>query len=107
MLLLSEDVERLMKLGFHPSYFVLEKDGWLELRNRGGRCVFNHSKKCIVYEDRPDGCRSYPVAQGREGAVLDGDCQHGEEFRITKAGRQRLTALVAKLKAERSKRMLK
>ena len=88
MLLTNDDVERLERLGFHRSYFSREINGWL---------------RCLVYEGRPEGCRSYPVVHSGGRAVIDGDCPHGEEFEIEPGSDERLVALVARLKSERRK----
>ena len=78
MLLSEEDVERLVKAGFVREFFVREvDDGYLQLRNRRGFCVFYDSKKhhCRVYEDRPAGCRVYPVIlEDKSGVILDDIC---------------------------------
>jgi hypothetical protein len=103
MLLTDEDVERLASLGFHPSYFSRETNGWLELKNVNGRCVFNDGRKCLVYDERPEGCRSYPVVHAGGRATLDGDCPHRSEFAVAPGDEERLLELVARLKAERRK----
>ncbi|MFH0815366.1 MAG: YkgJ family cysteine cluster protein [Methanobacteriota archaeon] len=103
MLLSNEDIERLARAGFHRSYFAREINGWLELKNVNGRCAFNDGGKCLVYEDRPEGCRSYPVVHVGGHAVLDGDCPHKAEFEIMPGDEESLLALVAKLKSERRK----
>ncbi len=103
MLLTNDDVERLERLGFHRSYFSREINGWLELKNVDGRCAFNDGRRCLVYEGRPEGCRSYPVVHSGGRAVIDGDCPHGEEFEIEPGSDERLVALVARLKSERRK----
>jgi Fe-S-cluster containining protein len=101
MLLSDGDVERLARAGFHRSYFAREVNGWLELKNVGGRCVFNDGRKCLVYDERPEGCRSYPVVHKGGRAVLDGDCPHKDEFEIMPGDEGRLLAIVARIKAER------
>ena len=56
MLLSYQDIERIKRLGFDTNFFVTEKDGWLQLKNQDGRCVFHNNKMCTIYENRPDGC---------------------------------------------------
>jgi hypothetical protein len=101
MLLSDEDVSRLTAAGFHPSYFSRDVNGWTELKNVNRRCVFNDGRRCLVYDDRPEGCRSYPVVHKGGRAILDEDCPHRSEFSIAPGDEERLRELVARLKAQR------
>ena len=105
MLLTEEDVERVTAAGFAASYFSLTGDGWLELKNVGGRCVFNDGAKCMIYDDRPEGCRTYPLVYHKGGARLDADCPHGTEFEFGPEDTRKVVALAKKLRCERAKRM--
>lgn len=106
MPLLNEDIERIKGLGFNCDYFVVNKDGWLQLKNQKGRCVFNDGKKCLIYENRPEGCKFYPIIydEDRKCAVLDEDCPHRNEFKVSEINLQSLVSLVTKLKDERKRR---
>jgi hypothetical protein len=79
MLLCKKDIKRLEKRGFCQKQFVnFDKNGYALLKNRGGYCIFYDLKnrKCSVYEDRPSGCRVYPVILDEEtGIILDDICQ--------------------------------
>jgi Fe-S-cluster containining protein len=79
MLLSQKDIKRLEKKGFSQNYFVhYDKQGYAQLKNREGYCVFYDLKnhQCSVYVDRPSGCRVYPVIFDEEkGVVLDSICQ--------------------------------
>lgn len=79
MLLCKKDVKRLEERGFCQNQFVnFDKNGYALLKNRGGYCIFYDLKnrKCSVYEDRPSGCRVYPVILDEEtGIILDDICQ--------------------------------
>ena len=79
MLLCKKDIKRLEKKGFCQKQFVnFDKNGYALLKNRGGYCIFYDLKnrKCSVYEDRPSGCRVYPVILDEEtGIILDDICQ--------------------------------
>jgi Fe-S-cluster containining protein len=79
MLLSIKDIKCLEKRGFSQNQFVnFDKNGYAVLKNRDGYCVFYDLKnhKCIVYEDRPAGCRVYPVIFDEEtGIILDDICQ--------------------------------
>jgi Fe-S-cluster containining protein len=79
MLLCKKDIKRLEKRGFYQNQFVnFDKKGYALLKNRGGYCIFYDLKnrKCSIYEDRPSGCRVYPVILDEEtGIILDDICQ--------------------------------
>jgi len=78
MLLSQKDIRRLEKRGFSKNYFAkFDRQGFAQLKNREGYCVFYDYKKCqcSVYLDRPSGCRVYPVILDEEsGIVLDNIC---------------------------------
>ena len=79
MLLCKKDIKCLEKRGFCQNQFVnFDKKGYALLKNREGYCIFYDLKnrKCSVYEDRPSGCRVYPVILDEEtGIILDDICQ--------------------------------
>ena len=79
MLLTEEDINRLVKRGISRNIFVkINKEGFAQLRNREGYCVFYNAEKrqCSVYVDRPRGCRVYPVIfDDEKGIILDDICQ--------------------------------
>lgn len=106
MPLSEEDVMRIRKLGFVEDNFAVNMDGWLQLKNRDGRCVFNDGDVCTIYEGRPEGCRFYPVTydDGKKRAVLDGDCPRRDEFDASGADLKALASLVARLRKERAAR---
>ncbi len=78
MLLSKKDIIRLENKGFSRKDFVkYDKQGYAQLENREGYCVFYDQKKrrCNVYADRPSGCRVYPVILDEDiGIVLDDIC---------------------------------
>ena len=78
MLLSKEDVERLESAGFSRDEFTSTgEDGLTRLRNVGEWCYFYDpaEKTCQVYEERPLGCRLYPVIYSiDEGVVVDELC---------------------------------
>ena len=100
MLLSEEDIARLVKKGFSKNYFVLyDEQGYAQLKNREGRCVFYDLKKrqCSVYVDKPLGCWVYPVILDEEkGIVLDDICQ----------SRNTITEKEKKIKGKRVIRLL-
>lgn len=79
MLLSKKDIKRLKNKGYSPENFVqYDKQGYAQLKNCNGYCVFYDRKnhRCIVYADRPAGCRVYPVIVDEEsGIVLDSICK--------------------------------
>lgn len=105
MPLSNEDVERIKGLVSHD--FFVNIDGWLRLKNSEGRCVFNDGKRCLIYENRPEGCSLYPITfdDEKKCAVLDEDCPHRNSFKISEAELKLVSSLVAKLKKERMQRM--
>jgi hypothetical protein len=78
MLLSNEDIERLEQIGYDRASFVrFNNDGYAILRNENGNCVFFNPKKrvCKERENRPLGCRIYPVMQDEDkGIVIDKMC---------------------------------
>jgi uncharacterized protein len=106
MILCQDDVKRIKNLGFNQDFFVLQKDGWLMLKNHDGRCVFHNGKRCTIYDNRPIGCRLYPVIFDKDEncAVLDNDCPYGNCFEITEAIVNKLHDVVRKVESEKYKR---
>jgi uncharacterized protein len=102
-----QDISRIEGLGFAKDYFVVSTKGWLQLKNRDGRCVFHNGTRCEIYDHRPKGCRLYPVIfdYDTKRPVLDEDCPYKEEFSITDAARKELLQLVSRIMAERYKRL--
>lgn len=94
-------------MGFKYEYFVVDRDGWLYLRNAEGMCVFNNGKKCLIYKNRPLGCRLYPLVYDEDYGIvtLDKYCPHRSEFKVSKADEDRALFFVEKLKDERRLRM--
>jgi len=106
MPLLKEDIERIKGLGFDYDYFVVNRDGWLQLKNYDGRCVFNDGKQCLIYENIPKGCKLYPIIydEDKNCTALDENCPHRDEFKISEIDLGIITSLIAKLKDERRRR---
>jgi len=78
MLLSIEDIKRIEKKGFHKKYFMkISKDGYAQLRNYNGYCVFYslEEHRCIIYPDKPTGCGVYPVILDEDiGIIIDDLC---------------------------------
>jgi Fe-S-cluster containining protein len=78
MLLSRADIRLLERAGHEREEFVrCNGQGFVQLRNSRGRCVFYQSEKrrCRVYRYRPLGCRIYPVIYSEEdGVIVDDLC---------------------------------
>lgn len=106
MPLLKKDIARIKNLEIKYDYFVINNDGWLQLKNYNGKCVFNDGEQCTIYEKRPEGCQLYPIIYDEEKncATLDEVCPHGREFRISKIKLANIRSLILRLNDERSRR---
>ena len=84
MTLSEGDITRIEKLGHEIDEFLEEKDGFMTLRNIDNHCVFLKDKKCSIYDNRPQGCRFYPLIYDFEieDFMLDNLCDHHEDFDI-------------------------
>ena len=109
MLLSSEDVRRLVKLGYPVNSFAICRDGYLFLRNIDGHCVFFDPERqiCKIYSARPSGCRIYPVIYDEdEGIKTDKICISREtvkEKELKNKGKQ-VIRLLEKIDAEAENR---
>lgn len=107
MFLTSRDIQLIEKRGFTREFFVSENNGWLQLKNHHGRCVFHNGNKCIIYEHRPEGCRLYPLVYDKthEEVILDDECPQRHCFPLTKEKNSQLKRLVCLLETERIQRI--
>ena len=83
MTLTKTDAGRIDALGYNrKEYLVKTEDGFCELRNIDGHCFFYEpdSKLCKIYDDRPDGCKYYPIVYDvkKRKCVVDSDCPSRE-----------------------------
>ena len=104
MLLLEDDVKRIVGLGFKESSFAVESDGFKMLRNSsGGRCVFHDGKKCTIYSSRPAGCKLYPIIfdEDLNHPVKDGLCPYRDEFDLSLKAKRELSEVYLSLIDER------
>lgn len=91
MLLTQEDLDRIKKLGYNVEEFTLHTkmtDGFYQLKNvesiPGMICFFlSDNGKCTIYENRPHGCRLYPLILNLETneTMIDFDCREQKWFR--------------------------
>ena len=82
MTLTREDAERIEALGYDRKDFLVRvMAGFCELKNIGGYCYFYDpsTKECKIYENRPEGCRYYPIIyhSTKRKCLVDKDCPSG------------------------------
>ncbi|RLI82312.1 YkgJ family cysteine cluster protein [Archaeoglobales archaeon] len=70
MPLTAGDIERIKALGFDEDDFSVVVEGVRRLRNVKGACYFLKDNKCTIYENRPIGCRIYPLVLDEDGKVV-------------------------------------
>ena len=109
MPLTYKDITRIEEIGIERTFFVIEVNGWLQLRNFGGKCIFLKKGLCSIYKHRPQGCRLYPLIYNEEtvSAVLDDECPYTNEFNISRSAYKRLDIFIDQLKQQRKKRITK
>ena len=105
MVLSLEDVKRISALGFSREFFVEEVDGWLQLKNRNGLCVFHDGSGCTIYYQRPHGCRLYPVIYDADNdcAIIDEECPYGKYFSLSEDIENELYALISQVERGRKR----
>ena len=109
MPLLEEDIRRLIDLGFKEQFFATPSGGFKVLKNsEEGRCVFHDGKQCTIYENRPAGCKLYPIIfdEGSRRPVKDELCPFRSEFDISSRAKRELSGVYFKLTSERRARKL-
>ena len=103
MILSNNDIEKIQKIGYTKNFFVRKKDGWMKLKNKNGRCVFHNGKICIIYNQRPEGCRLYPLIFNIElkSAVIDNFCPYGNNFSLKLEDSKKLYDLLKQINSEK------
>jgi uncharacterized protein len=106
MILTYRDIENIQKIGYDRQFFVSENKGWLQLKNRKGRCIFHDGTRCTIYRNKPEGCSLYPVVYNRDSnsVILDNECPQKHCFSLSKAKSQQLDILISILENERTER---
>jgi hypothetical protein len=107
MILSEKDIDRIQSLGFSYDFFIDINNGWLQLKNKEGLCVFHNGKKCLIYENRPEGCQLYPLTYDNDNkcAIFDKECPHQSKFIISESLKLKLFNLISRVTSERSQRM--
>jgi Fe-S-cluster containining protein len=85
MTLTEVDAAQLEAAG-HRDFFFINDDHDLQLVNVDGHCVFLINGRCSVHDDRPEGCRLYPLILDLsvDRVVLDAFCPCAKEFAFTR-----------------------
>ena len=106
MLLSNNDIEKIETIGYDRHYFTKSKRGWLKLKNKDGKCFFHNGKICLIYDNRPEGCKLYPLIYNRvlKSAVVDEECPYENSFRFNKKTVNQLHSLVTRIVSERKNR---
>ena len=102
MPLSCSDVERIKSQGFRVKDFSVKQGKGRHLKNSKGKCVFLRDSRCIIYSNRPEGCRLYPLVydENCEDYVIHDFCPHSHEFKVKKEDVEKLQALLTKLYQE-------
>jgi len=105
MTLTEADVSRLEAAGFQD-FFIVNDDHDLQFVNVDGHCIFLVDERCSVHDDRPEGCRLYPLILDLsvDRVVLDAFCPWAKEFTFTQDDRVQLRKSVAEEENEAKKR---
>ncbi len=76
MELLPEDIERIEALGYRLEDFAVFDGDIYRLKNVDGHCVFYDpsTSLCKIYENRPIGCRLYPLVYDGSAVYVDRTC---------------------------------
>jgi len=103
MILSNGDINRITKLGFGKDFFVIKRNGWLQLRNKNGRCVFHNGTGCTIYLYRPKGCKLYPITYDKDKkcAIFDKECPYRNEFKISISKKRQLLTLIKTIENEK------
>jgi Fe-S-cluster containining protein len=96
MTLTEADVALLEAAG-RRRFSFLNEDRVPQLRNVSGHCVFLVEGRCSVYEQRPEGCRLYPLILDLDldRVVRDDFCPFADEFEFIGDDEERLRRSVA------------
>ena len=104
MSLTDQDITQIITAGYPPSAFIIYKEGEWRLANQqeNGPCVFLNDEKCQIYDNRPTGCRIYPLVfnETKRQAVIDSLCPFSDEFQISDVDRENLCKLIKQLDNE-------
>jgi hypothetical protein len=91
MIVSIQDIDHIMNFfsnNIKKEDFVCEINGNLQLNNINGHCVFFDlaTKRCKIYNNRPQGCRFYPLIYDKyiKNCIYDKECPRTDLFYRTK-----------------------
>ena len=107
MTLTNEDIDRISDLGY-KNFFVF-KNGYYQLVNVHGHCIFLKKDLCSIYPNRPEGCKLYPLILDTDTgeAFLHEFCPYNEEFDFSEEDEKHLSHIIETEERERNERVLK
>lgn len=104
MQLSSQDIRRLEKLGYSGEDFTTTRKGFRTLKNVCGVCYFfdPNTNKCRAYQNRPEGCRYYPIIYNLDKGKPELDEEYCEKARTVTGDEMkkiapRLTRLIKRI----------
>ena len=82
MILSSQDIDLILNNSSkdlrREDFVIQNKDGFYQLKNRNGHCVFLNvtSNACKIYKIRPQGCKFYPLIYDfyKNKCIFDEEC---------------------------------
>jgi len=100
MQLSHQDIKRLERIGYRSKNFATTRKGIRTLKNVDGVCFFFNTKcsGCKVYENRPEGCRYYPIAYClEEGKPIIDEEVCSKAYTVTKEEMNRIAPKLTEL----------
>lgn len=106
MHLTKKDISRISQKLHTASFYLKNEEGWLQLMNKDGVCIFHDGKECTIYDIRPLGCRLYPLVYNIDDqkVVYDSICPYQKSFPKTSEKIRQLKELINILFTEFNKR---
>jgi Fe-S-cluster containining protein len=76
--------------------------GERRLRNVDAKCFFLSEKGCSIYNDRPQGCKFYPLVVDFKGNIsIDKNCKHHQNHKMKKTNLLKFRMFLNLLRRER------
>ncbi|MHA1149755.1 MAG: YkgJ family cysteine cluster protein [Promethearchaeota archaeon] len=109
MIISLEDIENILKHSQNTlkkeDFSLVNDEGFFQLKNSNGKCVFFNSisKRCNIYEIRPEGCRFYPLVYSSDSrsCVVDEDCPRNDIYFHNKKQQQKICKSLKKFLKEK------
>ena len=105
MTLTNEDVRRIDALGYKDYYML--RNGYLQMKNIDGRCFFLRKNRCLIHEDKPIGCKLYPLVLDIDDweVVMHDFCRHTDQFHFDEHDMEMLKETIKVEERERRLRL--